>query len=378
MSSSATDSTTERDLPIRGTIAEVGEPRWGKWVWLIYLLLYPLPYLVRPPSMTAAIVSVLGVAAFLVMYVGSMTSRPTRNAIIGYTAGTTLLSFALQPFGGLWGVFTIYAASFAAGIRPPRHAAIAVASVGVALLVFAWFAELHWRDWVFTLFMGAMVSVSSIMFASLEERNRQLAESRETARQLAVVAERERIARDLHDLLGHTLTVVAVKADLAAKLIQRDTQRAAAEIEDIRVTARAALADIRAAVTGMRATTLAAEVAQARQALAAAGVTLNYSATIDELPDDIEATLAYLIREGVTNVVRHAQAARCEIRIERDADAVKLELQDDGAGGVVREGSGLRGMRARVAQHAGSLAIASERGTRLTIRMPLVAAARPA
>jgi two-component system sensor histidine kinase DesK len=365
------DSTTSRT----SAVPEMRDHRWGKWVWLVYLALYPLPYLRNPPTTTELLVSFGAVALFLFIYVRTMHPKVGGNVIIVSSAVTALLSFALYPFGGLWGVFTIYACAFAAYIRPPRVAVLVVTTICAALLLFAWVIGMRWHEWIFILFMSVMVAVSSILFATLEENNRKLAESRETARQMTVVAERERIARDLHDLLGHTLTVVAVKADLAAKLLGRDPQRAAAEIDDIRSTARTALADIRAAVTGMRATTLAAEVAQARQALAAAGVTLNYSAAIDELPDHLEATLAYLVREGVTNVVRHAQAARCDIRIERDVDAVRLELRDDGAGGVTREGNGLRGMRARVEQYAGSLSITSDSGTRITIRMPLAAMA---
>lgn len=343
---------------------------WSRWIWLAYLLMYPLPWLIRAPSQTDVLVSIAAIAVFLWLYIRHWQASRTR--LIAIASIVVVMSFLLQPFGGLWGVFTIYGIAMLSNIRPTRDAVIGVAAISVALIAFAWLRDLHWSQWAFTAFMGVMIGASTILFAQLEESNRRLAESRETARQLAVVAERERIARDLHDLLGHTLTVVAVKADLAAKLLARDPARAATEIDDIRTTARAALADIRAAVTGMRSTTLASEIVQARQALAAAGVTLHYDALHTPLPEKIEAVLSLVIREGVTNVVRHAAASRCDIKIEQSRDGhVILELADDGKGATAREGNGLRGMRARVAEVAGSLTLTSDRGTLIRAEIPL-------
>lgn len=348
-----------------------GDYGWGRWVWLAYLLFYPVPWYWRPPTTTGLVVSAIAVAFFIWLYTQHFYA--TGRKLIAVSLITLAVSFALAPFGGAWGTFTIYAAAIGANLRPTRQAVKLLVFICAALLLFAWIRQLHWSEWAFTLFMGVMVGASSILFAQLQESNRQLAESRESARHLAVVAERERIARDLHDLLGHTLTVVAVKADLAAKLVQRDANRAAAEIEDIRTTTRAALADIRAAVTGMRSTTLAAEIAQARYALAAAGVTFNYEGGATPLPENVESTLAFLIREGVTNVVRHAGASRCDIRLEHSGDSVVLEVADDGRGTSAREGNGVLGMRARVAQLAGVFSLTSERGTKLRAQIPLAA-----
>jgi two-component system, NarL family, sensor histidine kinase DesK len=350
-----------------------GDKGWGRWVYLAYLALYPSPWVFNRPSTTDVVVSLFGIGLFLLLYARHWdTSVPRLIAIV---AATVLLSFALQPFGGVWGVLTIYSAAMIANLRPPKYAVMGMLAIVAAVLLFVAILQLHWSEWAFTFLFGAMVGASSILFATLQESNQRLAESRESARQMAIVAERERIARDLHDLLGHTLTVVAVKADLAAKLVHRDTTKAAAEIEDIRTTARSALADIRAAVTGMRSTTLAAELVQARQALAAAGVTLQYDGVHAPMPDTIEATLAFLIREGVTNVVRHAEATRCDIRISQGEGAVVLELEDDGKGARAVEGNGLRGMRARVEELAGGFSLKSDRGTKIRVQLPLAGAA---
>jgi two-component system sensor histidine kinase DesK len=351
-----------------------GKSAWSRWIWLAYLFMYPLPWFINPPTTTGLVVSAAAVALFLLMYMRHWDVP--RPRLIAIASMTVVLSFVLQPFGGLWGVFTIYGVAMLANLRPTRDAVVAIVAISLALVAFAWWRDLHWTQWGFTLFMGVMIGASTILFAQLEESNRRLAESRESARQLAVVAERERIARDLHDLLGHTLTVVAVKADLAAKLVARDPSRAAAEIDDIRTTARAALADIRAAVTGMRSTTLASEIVQARQALGAAGVTLHYDALHTPLPQNIESILSFVIREGVTNIVRHAEASRCDIKIEQARDGhIVLELSDDGKGTTPREGNGLRGMRARLAEVAGSLTLTSGRGTLIRAEIPLPSAA---
>lgn len=351
---------------------------WVRWIWLAYLLIYPLPWFVRKPTVIDVVVSCVAMAVFLWLYLHHWEQR--RGRLLATALLVVAISFGLQPFGGLWGVFTVYGVAMVANLRPTRHAVGAIVGISVALVAFALGLGLHWSQWAFTLFMGIMVGASSVMYAQLEDSNQRLAQSREQARALAVVAERERIARDLHDLLGHTLTVVAVKADLAAKLIDRDPSRAAAEVDDIRTTARAALADIRAAVTGMRSTTLVAEVAQARMALSTAGVELQVEGLHTPLPAHVEAALSLLIREGVTNVVRHATATRCNIRIERSSTGAVLEVVDDGqADAPIREGQGLRGMRTRVQELQGSFTIASATargldnasGTRLRAEIPL-------
>jgi two-component system sensor histidine kinase DesK len=218
--------------------------------------------------------------------------------------------------------------------------------------------------------------------AAYAAQSEALAASREEARRLAVVAERERIARDLHDLLGHTLTVVAVKADLAARLLDAEPARARAEIDDIRRTARSALADVRATVTGMRSTRLAHELAAARRALDGAGVALSTQGVAPPLPPALETALGFVLLEGVTNVVRHANAERCEIAFERQADALLLRISDSGADAAPagaplpppNEGHGLAGMRQRLAAVGGTLSLErTPGGSTLLARLPLAA-----
>ena len=146
------------------------------------------------------------------------------------------------------------------------------------------------------------------------------------------IAERERIARDLHDLLGHTLSLITLKAELARKLVDRDPQRAKQEMQDVEHTSRAALADVREAISGYRGQGFAAELLRARQTLQTAGITVDCEASQVPLSPAQETVLALALREAVTNVVRHAQAQTCSVRLGRDEQLCTLEIADNGCG----------------------------------------------
>jgi two-component system sensor histidine kinase DesK len=188
---------------------------------------------------------------------------------------------------------------------------------------------------------------------------------------LAQVAERERIARDLHDLLGHTLSLITLKAELARKLVDRDPERAKQEMLDVEHTSRAALADVREAISGYRGEGLAAEMIRARKTLETAGILVNCDCAQLPLTPAQETVLALALREAVTNVVRHAQARQCSVRLQRDHDRCTLEIADDGSGLDAAEGNGLRGMRERLEAIGGSLRRQTQPGTRLIIDLPL-------
>lgn len=186
-----------------------------------------------------------------------------------------------------------------------------------------------------------------------------LARAEERTALLAVAAERERIGRDLHDILGHSLTAIAVKADLAERLVTRDAARARAEIADLAAVARQALADVRATASGMREVRLATELAAARSVLAAAGVECVAPSAVPRLDDAASELFGYVVREAVTNVVRHAGAATCTIA----ADEVSISVADDGVGMPAASAKrGLAGLESRVARAGGTLSVDSSAG----------------
>jgi two-component system sensor histidine kinase DesK len=225
-----------------------------------------------------------------------------------------------------------------------------------------------------------LVGLTAVAGQLLIQANRQLSQAREQIGRLAVGEERLRFARDLHDLLGHSLSVIALKSELAGRLIKTTPGLAAHEVEDIEKVAREALRDVREAVAGYRQPTLAAELAGAHEALTTAGIEDHVDQDHAPLPPAVEAVLAWTVREGVTNVMRHSQAKRCAIRItNRDGRAI-VEVVDDGRGGTLEAGTGLRGLRERVLERGGTLAAEPlpHEGFRLRVTLPLALATAPA
>ena len=223
-----------------------------------------------------------------------------------------------------------------------------------------------------------VIGLANLFVAEQKRSECKLRKAEEENLALSQVAERERIARDLHDVLGHTLSVIVLKAELAGRLMGRDDARAAAEIADVERTARTALAEVREAIGGYRAKGLRAEVDRARMTLDAAGVALVCDTLPPVLKAREETALSLAVREAVTNIVRHAAATECTLRFFTSADGyTALEVGDNGPKGIGREGNGLRGMRARVEELGGRLRIepASAQGTRLTIELPATALA---
>jgi two-component system sensor histidine kinase DesK len=224
-----------------------------------------------------------------------------------------------------------------------------------------------------------IVGLSAVAGCLLIAANQQLSLAREQIARLAVGEERLRFARDLHDLLGHSLSVIALKSELAGRLIKATPGLAAHEVEDIEQVARDALREVREAVTGYRQPSLNAELAGAREALTAAGVELRSEDEHPALPPAVEAVSAWAVREGVTNVMRHSQAKRCAIRIFKKDGHATVEVVDDGLGGMPEPGSGLRGLRERVLERGGTLTAEPllHEGFRLRVTLPLPSAAVP-
>lgn len=216
-------------------------------------------------------------------------------------------------------------------------------------------------------------------FRRLRIVNRQLGAARGEIGRLAVADERLRFARDLHDLLGHSLSVIALKSELASRLIDDHPEQAAEHVRDIEAVSRRALSEVREAVAGYRRPLLSAELAGARSTLAAAGIEVDAApAPVVELPPDAEAVLAWAVREGTTNVLRHSEAGHVRISVAVGARDAELELIDDGCGGdeaADGDGTGLAGLAERVARVRGRMDAAPNAGGgfRLAVTVPLEA-----
>jgi two-component system, NarL family, sensor histidine kinase DesK len=223
------------------------------------------------------------------------------------------------------------------------------------------------------LFYCVIFGLSNFAFAQQTRTNSLLERANSEIERLSQEAERERIARDLHDLLGHTLTVITVKLDLARRLLSHDPDRARNEIAEAEQTARNALAEVREAVSGYRASGLDVEISRARRSLIAADVKLTTALAPVHLSSSQVTVLCLALREAVTNVVRHAHATVCHVALFEKDGTIHFTIEDNGLGGPIREGNGLRGMRERVQSMAGSVKLAGSAngGTRLDLTLPL-------
>jgi two-component system sensor histidine kinase DesK len=317
-------------------------------------------------------------AVFLPLYFCAYYGPRTR--ILWYALAIGALGFALTPVNAGGQCYVIYACAFLAFTGPTLRVAIRYMLALNALFALE-LALLHapWLVVGSSVLVSMAIGLMNVFFRRNQQQDAELRLSHDEVRRLAATAERERIGRDLHDLLGHTLSLVAVKSELAKRLLERDPIAARREIAEVERVAREALSQVRSAVTGIRAAGLAAELASARLLLESAGVTFDYRPSIQALPAEIETALALVLREAVTNIQRHAHATRAEVGVENERDHAILRVRDDGRGGIGAHGNGITGMRERVEALGGSLAIRSEHGhgTELTIALPLPASTPP-
>lgn len=360
--------------PVTGAARDAGahRPDQGslRYLWLVYLGFFFIKYAYQPPEGIELLSLAVTIPAFLWMYFTAFRATPGVVAVI--IALMTLLAIAWTPFNPGASVLFVYAASFACRLGPPRTAITVVLLIAACAGLTAWFFNPRLEYWLPGVVISVIIGVANVLYTQGERRNAELRLTQAEVKRLARVAERERIARDLHDVLGHTLSLMAVKSELAARLIDRDPDRAAKEIGEVERTAREALTEVRRAISGLHEQTLDDALAQAEISLRAADIEAAIERDPElDLPHPTQAMLALVIREAVTNVLRHSGARRCRIRLARDdSDGVVLEIGDDGRGGVHADGTGIAGMRARIASLGGELLIESAAGTRLSARLP--------
>jgi len=345
------------------------EEGWTPYAWLIYLSMFLVYPLLGHASALTWVLSIGAVAAFLPLYFWGYWLEGTR--VLWPMAGILAIGLAFAQFNPGASVFFIYAAGFLGEIGEPGVAVRYLAALLALLGAESWLMNLPPYFWIPGLVFSALIGGVDIHFAQRRRMNRKLRMAQEEIEQLAKVAERERIARDLHDLLGHTLSVIILKSELASKLVEKDLTRAVTEIRDVERISRDALTQVRQAVKGYRSAGLDTEFRDAQETLRTAGIRVNASVETVNLTPAQETALVLALREAVTNVVRHAKAATCDLRLRRAASGCELEIVDDGIGGTSTEGSGLSGMRHRVESLGGTLDRDSNPGTRLIIRLPL-------
>lgn len=341
-------------------------------IWLLFLI-FPLTSVVQ--SDHAVVWRVLGVVLILIFgatYVRGFikfnacdTWQDVTRIGVVHLSTLGLLTVAMVPLLGVGALSMVpFIVAFGMFSLPLRWS-LTLAAVGVLAPVSISLVTGLFPDFAYFSLIVMMVAVATGLVRVFEigEEEHQRAEA-----ELTLANERDRVARDVHDVLGHSLTVVTVKAELAQRLVDVDPERARAELAEIQSLSRAALAEIRATVAGLRVARLAEEVAAADAALTGAGIQA-------ELPEDLgvvdprhRVILAWVLREAVTNVVRHSGARTCTVELGPDT----LRVTDDGEGRREhKEGNGLRGIRERVAAAGGTLSLGPgpETGTTLEVQL---------
>ena len=339
------------------------------WPWLAYLAVYFFPWLMRTPRAEELWLTAVILPVFLVLYLRGHGQRD--RGALPYVFGITVVGLAGAPIMGTSTVFLAYAAALIGWLRP---ATLALKSLGtlMAAIVVVWLLADFPAVLLFpALFFPLTTGFSCLIASESAAREEALLASQATVERLAKLSERERIARDVHDLLGHHLSLVAVKANLAIKLVERDPAAATKELHDIQAMAREALSEVRATVDDLKQTSVAVEIESARAALNASDVRLLAETQLSSIPQHLERPVALIIREAVTNVVRHAAAQQCWLTVRRQRDDLLLDIRDDGSGRIEREGNGLAGIRERVRELGGRLTIQCGRGTHLQAAFPL-------
>jgi two-component system, NarL family, sensor histidine kinase DesK len=353
------------------TIFRDREHGWSPLFWVIYLGFFFIQPVMDHVSLRMWVLDGLGAVVFLFLFFGLFVLAKPRS--LAHIAGMLLLGLLYQPINGGACTFFIFAAAMLPFCVESQVAAvIGLLTIGATGAIEG--LLLHVGGWqlFYSALFPVIIGAGNTFFAERNRMNRRLRKANDEIEHLAKVAERERIARDLHDVLGHTLSVITLKSELAGKLIDRDPQRAGREIREVEEISRQALSDVRDAIRGYRSKGLVAELAQAKCTLETAGVAVRCDAsTTMKLPAMQESVLSMAVREAVTNVVRHAQAHTCTLRLDQHNGTCHLEIEDDGRGGFQSEGNGLRGMRERVEMLGGTLTRDSRAGTKLAITLPV-------
>lgn len=370
---------------------------WDATVWVLFLVIPLIQLLFGSFAQWQRLLGISGVMGFIVAYVWAFSTQDTRalragaplpelpfRVLLGKLAALVLFTVLALPALGWWTAYffpffcslVLFSTTLRRGIPTVITAVVLLTAASLA-----WnrHPESRW------MVLGATFSGLTIIIARIAV---ELQERRTSAeRELALVSQREAVGRDVHDILGHSLTVLTLKAEVARRLIERDPAAASRELDEVITLARGALADVRSTVTRLRSPDLDSQVEATRTALNAAQVGVELTGSSRNVPDHQRAVLAWALREATTNIVRHARAAHVTVHLEPGL----LQVSDDGVGlAGSQPGNGLEGLRSRIEQEGGSLTMSTplsppaappdtfeggfadtpSGGTRLEVRLP--------
>jgi len=345
----------------------------GAYVWLVYLLMFYVSLFSYHPVPNSYSYAGIGTIVFLAIYFHAYQadSRQIKWHILAILSLGSLLAL-LSPGAS---VFFVYAGAFCCRLGSSKKAFAGIFFILLWIIILSWLLSFEGYFYIPAIVFSILVGGMNIYQHNINLKNKELLLSQQEVKHLARTSERERIARDLHDLIGHTFSVISLKAELAEKLIDNDTVKAKHEIQLLGNISREALKQIREVVTGYRTSDLNTELAHAKYVLESNDISFEYEFESGEveIDDSINKELAIILKELVTNILKHSEATRVKAHISIENSKINLQVIDNGQGFKKqhRQGFGLKGINERVSKLSGKLSVFSENGVEFNIQVPL-------
>ena len=340
------------------------------YIWLVYLFVFITSLVAYHPIENSYLYASIGTVLFLFVYFNGfwVSSKQIKwNILFILIIGSLLAQLTLGA-----SVFFVYAGAFCCRLGNTKMAVLGLVFIALWIVIFSWSFNMSGFFYVPAVLFNFIIGGVNIYQHDIDLNRQELILSQQEVRDLARTSERERIARDLHDLIGHTFSVITLKAELAGKLIDKDQQQAKKQVKEVENISREALKQIREVVTGYRTSDLNTELAHAKYVLQSNEITFDYQFDDVDLDEATNKELAIILKEAVTNILKHSNASKASVKISKEQSDLVMQISDDGVGfssNTNHQGFGLKGMRERIAKLSGSLKIESQSGTKVTIML---------
>ena len=327
----------------------------------------------RPVQVVEMAMVVTGLVIFLVLYFRAFSAQDNELSLC--IAAICSIGVGLSEVTVGANIFFVYAAAFCGEFYSKRKAFVSLLLVLGLTVLYSVITDKSSYFWIPAIFMSITFGLLSIHNSELLKKNKVLKSLQQETKQLAKIAERERISRDLHDLLGHSLSVITLKSELAGKMIDKglSLEKIKIEIKAVEQLSRKTLAQVRDAVKGYNIATIKGELLQVKVATEAAKIELIANIEVESLPKNVESELALIIREAITNVIRHAETEKVWIVLKQVATHLTLTISDQGQMTTKKEHSGMQNMRTRIDHLGGKMEVNNTPNTQLQFTLPIAA-----
>ena len=341
----------------RGLVPYDSDMGYAPYLSLAYLTIFFVNLYFAPVTGLKLAAVIIALIVFLICYFRAFWVDGVQLVICIVSIFAIGVAMAQINFGA--SVFFVYAAAMCSQLKTHRIALGSLIFVICSIGLFAAITQQSTFFWIPAILFSFIIGLMTVHQAEVDRKNKALKLSEEHIEALAKTAERERIGRDLHDVLGHSLSVITLKSELASKMIDKGValDKIREEIKAVEELSRETLAQVRGAVVGYNQATIDAELLHAQVATKAADIELISDIEVNTLTSDVESQLALIVREAITNIVRHAETKKAWVTLHTRNTGVELSIKDQGSMTDYKENSGLNGMRQRITKLGGEMYI---------------------